>query len=142
MNAVAQPGPSLVVADAAALSEGLPIEPGKVRSHILRRGTGTMLVGVAIDEGAEMREHVARVPILIQVVDGLIRLDAAGEAYELPPGAIIEVPAELRHAVRGLAPSRFLIQMLGEADAAAAVPMPAPLTLGAPDAAGTGPGLA
>lgn len=106
-------GHDVVIADALTLLRALPIEPGRVRSRRLFKAPDVTVLGVAIDVGAVMREHVAAVPILIHVIDGRIALELRGKRIDLPAGAMIHVDGRVRHSVEGLEPSRFLLMPLG-----------------------------
>ncbi|MEO8528235.1 MAG: hypothetical protein ABI435_04085 [Pseudolysinimonas sp.] len=103
----------VLVADAATLLRALPLESGRVRSRRLFKTADLTVLGVAIDAGAVLREHVAAVPILIQVVDGRVALELRRQRLELPVGAMVHVDGNVRHAVEGLEPSRFLLLLLG-----------------------------
>jgi quercetin dioxygenase-like cupin family protein len=107
------PGYEVLIADAEALLRALPVEPGRVRSRRLFRSAALTVLGVAIDTGAVMREHVAAVPILIQVVDGLAVLELQRQRIELSAGAMVHIDGNVRHGVEGLEPTRFLILLLG-----------------------------
>lgn len=108
-----QPTHEQVSVDTAAVLAAAPIEPGMVRAHRLFRGAGVTVMGIAIDAGAVMKEHVAPAPILVQVIDGRIAFDVEGERFELPVGGMLHVAERVPHAVEALEPSRFLLMLLG-----------------------------
>lgn len=93
-----------IVEDAATLLRELPIEPGHVRSKRLLKHDEVTVLGVAIDAGAEMREHVAAVPILIQLVSGEAVLHVEGKRVALLEGTVVHVdahaPTPSRHSRR------------------------------------------
>src|SRR5690606_171562 len=101
-----------IAADLGGLAAEVPIEAGRVRGRRLFRGAGGTVMGMAIDAGAEMREHVAPVPVLVVVVEGRIRCEVQGEQFELAQGGVVQVDANEPHAVFGVEPSRFLLVML------------------------------
>jgi quercetin dioxygenase-like cupin family protein len=107
------PGYEVLIADTEALLRALPIEPGRVRSRRLFKSAALTVFGVAIDAGAIMREHVAAVPILIQVVEGRAVLELQRQRVELSAGAMVHVDGNVRHGVEGLEPTRFLLLLLG-----------------------------
>ena len=107
------PGYEVLIGDAEALQRTLPIEPGRVRSRRLFKSAAVTVLGVAIDAGSVMREHVAAVPILIQVDDGRAALELQGQRIELSAGAVVHVDGNMRHEVEGLEPTRFLLLLLG-----------------------------
>ena len=112
-SATAIPGFEMLVADTQTLLRALPIEPGRVRSRRLFKSADLTVLGVAIDAGAVMREHVASVPILLHVLDGRAALELRRQRIELPVGAMVHVDGNVRHAVEGLEPSRFLLLLFG-----------------------------
>lgn len=108
----------LLVGDVAALLAELPIEEGKVRSRRLYRGDDITVMGLAMDAGTVLREHVAPVPILVHVIDGRIGFEVDGRRHDLSPGGMIHVSAREPHAVEAVVPTRFLLMLLGSAKAA------------------------
>ncbi len=107
------PGYEVLIADAEALLRALPVEPGRVRSRRLFKSAAVTVLGVAIDAGAVMREHVAAVPLLIQVVEGRAVLELQRQRVELSAGAMVHIDGNVRHGVEGLEPTRFLLLLLG-----------------------------
>ncbi|MBX3194607.1 MAG: cupin domain-containing protein [Microbacteriaceae bacterium] len=105
---------ALLVADSAALVAALPIEPGRVRSHRLFKSEDVTVLGVAMDAGAAMREHVAAVPILLHGVEGDAVLEVSGARHPLRAGTIIHVDASVPHAVEAIEPTRFVLVLLGK----------------------------
>lgn len=106
-------GHELLVGDAETLLRALPIEQGMVRTRRLFRSADVTVVGVAMDVGTEMREHLAAVPLLLQVVEGRVALEVRRQRIELPTGGLVHVEAQVRHAVEALEASRFLLVLLG-----------------------------
>lgn len=112
------PGHELLVADAQTLLRALPIEPGKVRSRRLFASADVTVLGVAMDAGTVMREHVAAVPLLVHVVEGAVALEVRRQRIELPAGGMVHIGARVRHAVEALVPTRFLLLLLGSSEEA------------------------
>lgn len=112
-DGTAIPGYEVLIADAEALLRALPIELGRVRSRRLFKSADLTVLGVAIDAGAVMREHVSAVPSLIQVVEGRAVLELQRRRIELSAGAMVHVDANVQHGVEGLEPTRFLLLLLG-----------------------------
>lgn len=102
----------LVMTDAAALLQELPIEPGQVKTRRLYSGAGVTVVGVAMDAGAVLAEHSAAPPILVQIAEGRVRFEIAGDEVAMPAGAMIHVAPRVPHSVIAEEPTRFLILML------------------------------
>ena len=110
---IAIPGYELVIADAQTLLLALPIDRGRVRSRRLFKTAALTVLGVTIDAGAVMREHVAAVPLLIHVVDGHAVLELRRQRIGLPAGAMVHIDSNVRHAVEGLLPTRVLLVLFG-----------------------------
>lgn len=104
---------ALLVPDAATLVQALPLEPGRVRSHRLFKSDDVTVLGIALDTGAAMREHVAAVPILIEVIEGDATLEVRGVRHALRRGGIAHVDALVPHAVEASAPTRLLLTLIG-----------------------------
>ena len=66
----------------------------------------------AFDAGQELSEHTAAIPILLQVLDGRLRVGAGGEQVELAPGGLVHIGARVPHDVLALEPSRMVLTML------------------------------
>lgn len=114
-------GHELLVPDSATLQKLLPIEAGRVRSRRLHHGGDGTVLGVAMDAGAVMREHIAPVPILIHVVEGQTGIVVDGEQIELSVGSLLHVEARVPHELEARVPTRFLLTLLGSP---AALPTP------------------
>jgi quercetin dioxygenase-like cupin family protein len=81
-------------------------------SRTVLKGEGARLVLFSFDEGQELTEHTASVPVLLQALDGKLEVTADGRTVLLQPGDVIHLGARLPHSVVALAPSRLLLIML------------------------------
>ncbi len=95
--------------DVAPLVE---VAPDSTVSRTVLKAEGARLVLFSFDEGQELTEHTAAVPVLLQVLDGRLRVSAGGRSVELAPGGVVHLPTRMAHAVLALAPSRLLLTML------------------------------
>lgn len=103
-------GPMTLIEDMVAQA---PIRSGMVSpSSVLKIGPFSVIV-FAFDRGVELREHHAPVPVLLQVLDGRVQVDAAGESVELVPGGLLHIAAEVRHRVIAAEPSHLQLTVLG-----------------------------
>lgn len=90
-----------------------PIRPGAVvPSSVLKIGPFSVIV-FAFDTGMELREHHAPVPVLLQVLDGEVQVDAAGESVTLRPGGLLHIAPNVTHRVVAATPSRMQLTVLG-----------------------------
>lgn len=97
------------VNDLAAL---IAVAPGSTVSRTVLRAPGARVVLFAFDAGEELSEHTAAIPILVQVLDGVVRVGADGEQVELAPGGLIHIGARVPHDVVALTPARMVLTML------------------------------
>jgi quercetin dioxygenase-like cupin family protein len=97
------------LADVASLVD---VAPDSTVSRTVLKAEGVRLVLFTFDEGEELTEHTAAVPVLVQVLDGRLLVTAAGRQVELRPGGILHFGSRLPHAVLALEPSRMLLTML------------------------------
>ena len=105
----AGPAEMSYLADVGSLVE---VAPEATVSRTVLTADGARLVLFSFDEGQELREHTAAMPVLLQVLDGRLSVAAAGRSVELGPGGVVHLPARLPHAVVALEPSRLLLTML------------------------------
>lgn len=80
------------------------------RTVLKAEGTRVVLFGFAA--GQELTEHTAAVPILLQVLDGRLRIGADGQQVELTPGGMVHIGARVPHEILALEPSRMTLVML------------------------------
>ena len=103
---------ALVVADAQDLAQHNPVEPGRVRPYRLSEDPVVRVRSIALDAGAALEAHTAPVPILVTVSEGRVRFDAAGAQYELGPGGMVRVDADVVHAVHAHEPARIVVVIM------------------------------
>jgi len=112
--------PSDLTVVATALSEIVdahPIVDDRITPSRILAADRVRIMHLAFDEGQELREHTAPVPILLQVIAGHFTIDAAGSSLELSPGGLVHLAAGVPHAVTATEPSRLFIVLLDAAKA-------------------------
>jgi quercetin dioxygenase-like cupin family protein len=82
-----------------------------VSRAIIDEGTGTVTV-FAIDEGEGLSEHTAPFDALVQVIEGFIQIDVAGEPHQVRGGDILIMPADQPHALKAIERSKMLLTMI------------------------------
>ncbi|MFQ5908899.1 MAG: cupin domain-containing protein [Thermoplasmata archaeon] len=82
-----------------------------VSRAIMDKGTGTVTV-FAIDEGEGLSEHTAPFDALVQVIEGFIQIDVAGEPHRVTGGDILIMPADQPHALKAIERSKMLLTMI------------------------------
>ena len=95
-----------------ALGALIEVAPDSTVSRTVLKAEGVRVVLFAFDAGQELSEHTAAVPILLQVLDGRLRVGADGEQVELTPGGLVHIGSRVPHDVLALEPSRMALTML------------------------------
>ncbi len=90
----------------------IPVQPESTVSRTILRGEGVRVVMFAFDAGQELTEHTAAVPVLLQVLDGHLRVTADGRTVDLRPGGVVHLGTRLPHAVYAAEPSRLMLTMV------------------------------
>ncbi|HWS58915.1 MAG TPA: cupin domain-containing protein [Actinotalea sp.] len=98
--------------DVAALAPLVQVQPEATVSRTVLTAQGARIVLFAFDAGQELTEHTAAVPVLLQVLDGHLRITADGRSVDLVPGGVVHLGTRLPHAVLALEPSRMALTML------------------------------
>lgn len=94
------------------LLDVVEIEAGKRASKLALSGDAARVLVFAFDAGAELTEHSAPGPILVQGLTGHLEFSTDEETVELRPGGMLHLDARVPHAVRALEPSKMLLTML------------------------------
>ncbi|MBL8128806.1 MAG: cupin domain-containing protein [Thermomicrobiales bacterium] len=88
-----------------------PHEESGRRAETLLKTPDLRVVLVTMRAGAELAEHTAPGTITVQALQGRFLFSTAEAEQELPPGALVSVAADVRHAVRCLEPGAFLLTL-------------------------------
>jgi quercetin dioxygenase-like cupin family protein len=95
-----------------ALGALIQVAPDSTVSRTALKAEGVRVVLFAFDAGQELSEHTAAVPVLLQVLDGRLRVGAGGEEVELTPGGLVHLGTRVPHEILALEPSRMVLTML------------------------------
>ena len=79
----------------------------------LVRGDEMTVVLTVMKEGAALHEHRAPGPATVILLSGRIRMSSGAEETPLEPGSAVSFTANLRHAVKAVEDSAFLIVIGG-----------------------------
>lgn len=94
---MSEPGQVTGVPSAAAV---VPIEPDKAHARTVLTADGVRFVVLAIAAGSGLKEHrTPKHPLLMQALDGEVRVTVAGEDTVLRPGDFLHLDAGVPHAV-------------------------------------------
>lgn len=90
-----------------------PIEAGKLGHHTALEASGVRVIVLAFERGHQLREHRTPHPLLLQAVDGYLRITSNDHVIDLRPGGLVHLPASVPHAVEAVEPSRLSLTLLG-----------------------------
>lgn len=105
-----EPQPGLAVVH--DLASRAAIQPDSTVSSTVLKAEGVRVVMFAFDEGQELSEHTAAVPVLLQVLSGRLTVTASGRTVDLLPGGLVHLPTRLVHAVRAVEPTVLQLTLL------------------------------
>jgi quercetin dioxygenase-like cupin family protein len=110
-----------VVDDAASMAE---FDEGRVKPVSVLKATGANVVIFAFDDGAVLREHSALQPVLLQTLEGALRVNIGGQDFELRPGGLLHIEPQVAHSVTALERSRLqLIVLMIDSPGPSTVPL-------------------
>ncbi|MDR1265346.1 MAG: cupin domain-containing protein [Propionibacteriaceae bacterium] len=98
-----------------------PLQEGATVSRTVLTGDGARVVLFAFDAGQVLTEHAAAMPVLLQVLQGRLRVVADGRDVELRPAGLVYLDARLPHSVAAVTPTLLALTML-DARAAGTTP--------------------
>ena len=110
--------PAPTMTEVVDLAELVQVSEAAIVSRVAVRAEGVRIVLFAFDTGQELSEHTAAVPILLQVLDGRLRVGAGDGLVELAPGGVVHIGARVPHEVLALEPSRMVLTMLDPRESA------------------------
>jgi quercetin dioxygenase-like cupin family protein len=87
-------------------------QKGGIVSRILLRQAAGSVTLFAFDEGQELSEHTAPFDAMVQVVEGRTKITIADRSFELGPGQMIVMPANVPHAVAATERFKMLLTMI------------------------------
>lgn len=92
------------------LAAFLPFEPGRRANQSLFDLPGqSKLVLVAMDGGSEVAPHAVPYQAGVLVLSGALDVLLGDTWHPAKPGQFLSIPVNVRHAVRALAPSHFIV---------------------------------
>jgi len=95
-----------------SIAAEVPVSPDGTLSRVLYRDERLRIVGFSFDEGQELTEHTAAIPVILQTMTGVLDVTASGETVRLLPGAWLTLAASEPHTVVAQEPSVLLLTML------------------------------
>ncbi|SDJ85335.1 hypothetical protein E3T54_10975 [Cryobacterium sp. Sr8] len=92
---------------------GTTIGPSGLGHSTVLTSPDVRVVVLTFDAGHVMKEHRAPKTLLLQALDGHLRITAGGEVTELVPGSLLRLEPALTHEVEALEASRLMLTLIG-----------------------------
>jgi quercetin dioxygenase-like cupin family protein len=104
------------------LRESLSDAPARSARTLVKEGPQgpVSMTLVGLKPGGEMREHEARGPVTLQVLEGAVVLDTSDKSVELKAGMVAALGPGIRHAVRSADGGIFLLTVTATSHSGAA----------------------
>jgi quercetin dioxygenase-like cupin family protein len=106
-----EPAASVTVVD--DLLAQAPVEAGKLGHFTVLKSPDVRVVVLAFEAGFVLKEHAAPKTLLMQALDGALRVTAGGRTIELTQGTLIRMDAGERHQVEALQDARLMLTLVG-----------------------------
>lgn len=103
---------ALAPSEVTSLASTVEIAPSAVVSRTLARSAGGNVTVFAFDAGQELAEHSAPFDAMVHLLVGKLVVVIGGTDYELDPGEVIIMPADVPHAVRAPEQAKWMLVML------------------------------
>ena len=92
---------------------GAVVEPGRLGHSTVLASPGVRVVVLTFEAGFTLKKHSAPKIVLMQALDGHLRVEAGGQVTDLVPGALLRLDAGLEHEVEALEESRLMLTLIG-----------------------------
>ena len=89
------------------------VAPGGLGHTTVLNAPGVRIVVLTFAAGHVLKEHRAPKTLLMQALDGCLRVTAGGQVTELVPGTLLRLDASLIHEVEALDESRLMLTLIG-----------------------------
>ncbi len=83
--------------------------PSGIHARTLYKKQDFRIVLISMEAAARMKEHHVDGTSSVQVLEGHIRYNTKGEAYDLRAGSLITLGASIKHEVEAMERSSFLL---------------------------------
>ncbi|OXN00353.1 hypothetical protein Tam10B_1456 [Bifidobacterium vansinderenii] len=88
------------------------VQPEATVSRTVMQVEGANVVLFSFDKGQELSEHTAAMPVLVQCLEGHLKVTGGGRTVDLVPGGILHFPTRLPHAVYAEEASKMMLIMM------------------------------
>lgn len=100
-----------VHAELAEVRRGAAYQESDHAAKTLVKEAGLDLVLIALKAGGQVREHRARVPILVQAIEGEVGFWVDEREFDLRPGRLVAVDADLPHRLEARTEAAVLLTL-------------------------------
>ncbi|MCZ9293555.1 cupin domain-containing protein [Corynebacterium meitnerae] len=94
------------------LAENIEYSPQSTVSKMVMRAEGVNVVLFSFDEGEELSEHTAAMPVIVQALEGELEITGDGKTVTLHPGGMVHFTTRLPHAVKALTKAKMVLYMM------------------------------
>lgn len=102
----------MTMTDLSELAPLVEVQPESTVSRTVLRGQGLRVVLFAFDAGQVLTEHTAAMPVVLQTLEGHLRITADGRTVDLVPGGVVHLSTRLPHEVEAVEPSKLALLMM------------------------------
>ena len=88
------------------------VEPGRLGHSTVLASPGVRVIALTFEAGFTLKKHSAPKILLMQALDGCLRVTAGGQVTDLLPGALLRLDASLEHEVEALEDSRLMLTLI------------------------------
>src|SRR5690606_8781742 len=88
-----------------------PVSAEKLQIQRVFQGTGARVIRLTFAAGQTMREHSTNTPLIVQVLEGQVRIRVSGDEIEMPTGSLIHVEPGVSHELEAVVDSHMLLTM-------------------------------
>ena len=104
---------TLPVTHIANVRAGAEVEPGRLGHSKVLSSPGVRVIVLTFEAGFTLKKHSVAKIVLMQALDGHLRVLAGGQVTDLVPGALLRLEAGLEHEVEALEESRLMLTLIG-----------------------------
>lgn len=95
------------------LREVSPIAADKLGHTTALKSPDVRVVVLTFPAGHVMKDHAAPKTLLLQTLDGHLRLTVEGDVTDLLPGGLMRLDPGVRHEVEAVGESRLMLTLVG-----------------------------
>ena len=94
------------------LKESIAVADGGVVSKQFVKNNGGNITIFAFDKGQGLSEHTAPFDAIVQIIEGVAEVSIEGKKHEVKEGEIINMPANIPHALHAAEAFKMCLIML------------------------------